>query len=142
MWQVMTQIASGTFDTENELWAEHISKEAKDLIKHLLEPDPNLRWTAEQALQHAWLKGGAKHKPLPDIHAFRLRGYRILRLLRQGMLLLDVDLDFFAVFDTNHDGFISRQELDNALCVVFVFGLIPCTKKITRVWVGCCGRFV
>jgi len=34
-----------------------ISPEAKDLIRHLIEKNPEKRFTAEQALQHAWVTG-------------------------------------------------------------------------------------
>lgn len=34
-----------------------ISPEAKDLIRHLIEKNPEKRYTAEQALQHPWVTG-------------------------------------------------------------------------------------
>lgn len=34
-----------------------ISAEAKDLIRHLIEKNPEKRYTAEQALQHPWVAG-------------------------------------------------------------------------------------
>lgn len=33
-----------------------ISESCKDLINHLLVADPKIRYTAEQSLQHAWIK--------------------------------------------------------------------------------------
>ena len=36
-------------------WASNLSQEAKDFLKHLLDIDPRTRYTAEKALQHAWL---------------------------------------------------------------------------------------
>ena len=44
----------GKFDFEGEEWTE-ISKEAKDLIKKLI-CKPEKRLTAEEALQHKWIK--------------------------------------------------------------------------------------
>lgn len=35
---------------------KNISAEAKDLIKKMLTYDMNLRITAEQAINHAWIK--------------------------------------------------------------------------------------
>lgn len=37
------------------LW-QSISEYAKDLVKRLLEPNPDLRLTAEEALLHPWIK--------------------------------------------------------------------------------------
>eukprot|EP00470_Lotharella_oceanica_P010878 CAMPEP_0170190702 /NCGR_PEP_ID=MMETSP0040_2-20121228/49930_1 /TAXON_ID=641309 /ORGANISM="Lotharella oceanica, Strain CCMP622" /LENGTH=414 /DNA_ID=CAMNT_0010438631 /DNA_START=46 /DNA_END=1290 /DNA_ORIENTATION=+ len=42
-----------------KIW-ENISKEAIDLTSKLLEKDPRKRLTAKQALEHPWLKRGAK----------------------------------------------------------------------------------
>jgi len=36
---------------------KHISAEAKHLIQHLIEKNPDKRYTAEQALQHPWVTG-------------------------------------------------------------------------------------
>lgn len=38
-------------------WAKNVSTSAKDLLQHLLETNPNTRYTAEQALQHPWVQG-------------------------------------------------------------------------------------
>jgi serine/threonine protein kinase len=38
----------------------HVSASAKDLIEHLLEQDPSVRFTAKQALGHCWIAGGAE----------------------------------------------------------------------------------
>mmetsp|Transcript_56091 Transcript_56091/g.177743 ORF Transcript_56091/g.177743 Transcript_56091/m.177743 type:complete len:157 (+) Transcript_56091:96-566(+) len=40
-------------------WDE-VSASAKDLIRRLLNPDPALRMTAEQALAHPWITNGPK----------------------------------------------------------------------------------
>ena len=36
-------------------WARNLSTEAKDLLSHLLDIDPNTRYTAQRALNHAWM---------------------------------------------------------------------------------------
>ena len=40
-------------------WAALVSDDAKDLIRKLLEMNPRDRFTAEQALAHAWVKDRA-----------------------------------------------------------------------------------
>lgn len=43
-------------------WAQNLSPDAKDLLLHLLDVDPNSRYTAEQALNHCWVTGKAANK--------------------------------------------------------------------------------
>jgi len=54
--QLLTDIIQGNFSFPERRFSD-VSDTAKDLINHLLVPDPKLRWTAEQALKHEWLKG-------------------------------------------------------------------------------------
>jgi len=53
---MMQTIESGTWDWIGTTW-DHVSDEAKDLIRHLIEPDPNVRYTIDEALDHPWTKG-------------------------------------------------------------------------------------
>ena len=38
-------------------WAKDLSRSAKDLLNHLLVVDSRKRYTAEQAMNHPWVKG-------------------------------------------------------------------------------------
>ena len=38
-------------------WAKNLSDSAKDLLSHLLDVNPATRYTAEQALDHPWVRG-------------------------------------------------------------------------------------
>ena len=38
-------------------WAASLSDSAKDLLHHLLEINPNARYTADQAMNHPWVLG-------------------------------------------------------------------------------------
>eukprot|EP00298_Acanthocystis_sp_HF-20_P017716 c21812_g2_i4.p1 GENE.c21812_g2_i4~~c21812_g2_i4.p1 ORF type:complete len:200 (+),score=71.70 c21812_g2_i4:76-675(+) len=49
-------ILKGSFKFDSPWW-DDVSKEAKDLIKKILVPDPVKRLTPKQALQHPWIKG-------------------------------------------------------------------------------------
>jgi len=53
--EVFEQIMKAEFDYPEEYWDE-ISGEAKDFINHLLIVDVAKRMTADQALQHPWLR--------------------------------------------------------------------------------------
>jgi len=48
-------IMAGKYEFHSPYW-DHISVEAKDLIRKLLMVDPKKRTTAAQALQHDWFK--------------------------------------------------------------------------------------
>ena len=71
----------------HERYWKDVSKEAKDFINRLLQPDPNRRSTCEEALQDIWLSGktASDHDLLPEIRAYlakaRLkRGIELVKL--------------------------------------------------------------
>lgn len=43
-------------------WAKDLSASAKDLLSHLLDIDPKRRYTAEQAMEHPWVRGATASK--------------------------------------------------------------------------------
>eukprot|EP00644_Phytophthora_capsici_P013640 jgi/Phyca11/117512/e_gw1.33.462.1 len=53
--EIRKRILKGKFRTQSRAW-QAISPSARDLIKKLLETDPNKRLSAEQALKHPWLR--------------------------------------------------------------------------------------
>eukprot|EP00743_Colponemidia_sp_Colp-15_P003356 GILK01003628.1.p1 GENE.GILK01003628.1~~GILK01003628.1.p1 ORF type:complete len:479 (+),score=104.19 GILK01003628.1:77-1513(+) len=56
------QISTGEFDFPPSQW-NHISADAKDLVKHLMKVDSEARYTVEQTLAHPWLSGKPAAKP-------------------------------------------------------------------------------
>ncbi|KAJ9625842.1 Calmodulin-dependent protein kinase cmk2 [Taxawa tesnikishii (nom. ined.)] len=56
----------------HERYWKEVSKEAKDFIVTLLQPEPEARATSAQALKHPWLtgKGATDHNLLPEIRAY------------------------------------------------------------------------
>ncbi|KAK5011097.1 hypothetical protein LTR28_005750 [Elasticomyces elasticus] len=68
----------------HERYWKDVSKEAKDFIMSLLQPDPAKRATAVQALKHVWFTGKASdHNLLPEI-----RSYMAKARLRRGIELV------------------------------------------------------
>jgi serine/threonine protein kinase len=57
------RIQNGAFDFPEEEWT-HISREAKDLICHLLVRNVRQRYTADDVLRHPWVTRGAPKTPL------------------------------------------------------------------------------
>lgn len=56
----------------HERYWKDVSDDAKDFILHLLQPNPDDRWTSTKALKHPWLTGdnATDHNLLPEIRAF------------------------------------------------------------------------
>jgi serine/threonine protein kinase len=50
------KIKNAEYEFHDEYWSE-VSEEAKDLIRHLLKINPVERYTAEEALNHPWVRG-------------------------------------------------------------------------------------
>ncbi|KAJ9157520.1 Calcium/calmodulin-dependent protein kinase [Pleurostoma richardsiae] len=69
----------------HERYWKDVSDDAKDFILHLLQPNPEDRWTSSQALKHLWLSGenATDHNLLPEIKAYNARAR-----LRRGIELV------------------------------------------------------
>ena len=53
--EILDSVRQGVFSFSGPEW-KNISSDAKDLIKQMLMYDPNARITAENALNHQWIK--------------------------------------------------------------------------------------
>jgi len=69
----------------HERYWKDVSKEGKDFIMHLLQPDPNKRASSEEALQDIWIVGdtATDHNILPE-----LRTYMAKARLRRGIEII------------------------------------------------------
>ncbi|KAK8453979.1 hypothetical protein SEVIR_5G375000v4 [Setaria viridis] len=104
-------------------WAEN----AKDLVRHMLEPDPKLRLTAKQVLEHPWLQNAKKapNVPLGDIVKSRLKQFsrmnrfkrRALRVIADHLSAEEVEdiKEMFKTMDTDNDGIVSYEELKTGI---------------------------
>ncbi|POM66245.1 CAMK protein kinase [Phytophthora palmivora] len=95
--EIRKRILKGKFRTQSRAW-QSISPSARDLIKKLLEIDPNKRLSATQALQHPWLRNQAQLSSEPMENSAELlekfqRGRRRLRASILAVLLLDAMAD-------------------------------------------------
>lgn len=54
MGNLVNTITKGIYKLNKEIW-EEVSNDAKDLVKKLLEVDPNKRLSATEALNHRWI---------------------------------------------------------------------------------------
>ncbi|KAI1634455.1 calcium/calmodulin-dependent protein kinase [Biscogniauxia mediterranea] len=69
----------------HERYWRDVSDDAKDFIMRLLQPNPDDRWTSQQALSHPWLSGktATDHNLLPEIKAYMAKAR-----LRRGIELV------------------------------------------------------
>ena len=128
--EIINKILKGTFDMKKYPWPI-ISSHAKDLIKKLLELDPNKRISAEEALKHPWFESKQvksqdneeifkvknPDKLLNNLINFRsdnvLRSTVFAYLIHNNIQLIHVHdaINLFNNIDKNGDGQITREEL-------------------------------
>jgi len=118
----------------NEKYWGKVSSEAKDLVKKLLDKNPDTRLSAEEALSHPWF---VKYKKKEGISKERftsfignLKTYRPDYKLQQAALAIIVhnlphnedvkELEkAFRMIDENKDGKLSKEELIKGFKFVF-----------------------
>jgi len=133
--EIFARIKRGSFDFPVEEW-KNISKEAKSLIKKMLEKDPAKRVTAKEALMDPWLcvertkalapemleklEKFAKHNKLKrcalGVIARMLSEQEISSLMQQ-----------FRAIDIDGNGYVSVSELAQAMRSV---GLKPTNQEV------------
>jgi calcium/calmodulin-dependent protein kinase I len=76
--QLFEKILNADYDFPDPEWT-HISDEAKDFIRKLLVLDVDKRYTTQQCLQHAWIKGSAGKEMRGVINAAHIKDYAAKR---------------------------------------------------------------
>lgn len=124
---LFAKIMAGKYTFAGEEWRS-ISKKAKDLISKLLTVDPKKRYTAQQALEHPWIKDyvdqpSEASATLGIIH--NLKQFRGLNKFKKETLNVLVTLltekeikklrDAFRYCDKDHCGEISINNLKQIL---------------------------
>lgn len=81
---LVDECRSGRITFHERYWKD-VSKDAKEFILSLLQPDPKKRATSKEALQHPWLLGetASNHDLLPEI-----RSYLAKAKLKRGINLV------------------------------------------------------
>ncbi|XP_075490180.1 LOW QUALITY PROTEIN: calcium-dependent protein kinase 10-like [Primulina tabacum] len=123
---VALAILRGVIDFKREPWSQ-VSESAKNLVRQMLEPDPQKRLTAQQVLEHPWIQNAKKapNVPLGDIVRARLKQFSVmnrfkkkaLRVIAEHLSVEEVEVmrDMFALMDTDRDGKVSYEELKAGL---------------------------
>jgi len=125
--EVLARVKQGSFSFEAKDW-RHISEDAKSLIRGLLQMDPMKRTTADQALNHDWIKHKAPkaaNVELEESFVQNLREFRGQNKLKKAALniiagqLSETQIkglrETFLALDANGDGLLTLKELRDAL---------------------------
>jgi len=105
----------------HERYWKEVSKDAKDFIGLLLQPDPTNRPTSEECLNHIWLTGdtATDYNIIPEIRAYmakaRLRrGIEIIKLAnRIEALKMQEDEDEVAGEESSKDGKTGKSQANS-----------------------------
>ena len=118
------KIAQMKFNFPDKKW-KNISKEAKDLISHMIAPE-NVRYTAKEVLAHPWFKN-ASDVPISSLNfnsEFFVDYVKGSEIKKISLLFIASRLDeneirnlkkIFEAFDKGKDGQISIDELQQGL---------------------------
>lgn len=121
--ELAASIRSGSVSFPLQDWGE-VSDDAKNLIRRLLELDPSARLTAEEALEHVWMKNLA---PAASSSALQLNELCSMQtFVQQNRLqkatrywiaqrMKDSEIqhlrDMFEAMDHDHDGMVTFEQL-------------------------------
>lgn len=121
--EVLRKVREGVFTFNPSDW-RNVSDDAKDLIRKMLQFNPNDRFTAEQALNHVWIKKTAPKAidaPLESSHVNNLKSFRDQNKLKKAALhviaqqLPDSEVanlkNIFMSMDKNGDGQLTVAEI-------------------------------
>jgi len=125
--EVLSKVRLGNFTFNATDW-KNISDDAKGLIRSLLKMNPKDRFTAEQCLNHVWIKDKApkaKNVPISSNFVDNLRGFRSQNKLKKAALhiiageLSDSAIknlrETFQALDKNGDGLLTSAEMKEGL---------------------------
>ncbi|KAK3205266.1 hypothetical protein Dsin_019312 [Dipteronia sinensis] len=119
---VAQAIIRSVIDFKRDPWPK-VSDNAKDLVKKMLNSDPQKRLTAEQVLEHPWIQNAKKapNVPLGETVKARLKQFSVMNKLKKRALRVVAEhlsveevagiKDAFENMDTNKRGKINLEEL-------------------------------
>jgi len=142
--EVLSKVRLGNFSFNQADW-KNVSEDAKNLIRMLLKMNPRDRYTAEQALNHDWIKNKApkaKNVNLQENFVENLKSFRVQNKLKKAALqiiagqLNDNQIkalrETFMMLDRNGDGLLTVNELKEGLQKSGVKDIPPDIQEIMK----------
>ncbi|KAF8646174.1 hypothetical protein HU200_065944 [Digitaria exilis] len=123
---VAQAIIRSVVDFRREPWPR-VSEPAKDLVRRMLDPNPNTRFTAAQVLEHPWLHDSKKNPdiPLGDAVKARLQQFSAMNKLKKKALRVIAEhlsveeaadiKNLFDGMDVNKNGKLTFEEFKAGL---------------------------
>ncbi|CAI9259561.1 unnamed protein product [Lactuca saligna] len=123
---VAQAIIKSVVDFKRDPWPK-VSDTAKDLVKKMLNPDPKLRLTAQEVLDHPWIQNAKKapNVSLGETVKARLKQFSVMNKLKKRALRVIAEhlsaeevagiKQGFDLMDTNKQGKINLPELKAGL---------------------------
>mmetsp|Transcript_36344 Transcript_36344/g.79290 ORF Transcript_36344/g.79290 Transcript_36344/m.79290 type:complete len:349 (-) Transcript_36344:112-1158(-) len=140
--EVLSKVRLGNFSFNAADW-KNVSEDAKNLIRMLLKMNPRDRYTAEQALNHEWIKNKAPKASdvsLQNNFVDNLRGFRSQNKLKKAALhiiagQLNEDQikalrETFVALDNNGDGQLTVNEMKEGIAKAGLTEIPPDLKQI------------
>lgn len=124
--QIFNSIRNDTVDFQSEPWPK-ISNHAKDVVKRMLNRDPEKRATAEEILSHEWMRenGVASDEPLGNEVLNRIKQFAAMnRLKKEALKVIACNLpkeeiaglkELFLEMDQDKSGTITVEEMRQGL---------------------------
>nr|XP_027115761.1 calcium-dependent protein kinase 24-like [Coffea arabica] len=119
-------IVRGEIDFRRDPWPK-ISRNAKDLVKGMLEPNPYTRLTVEEVLENEWIKNANQvaNIPLGEGVRTRIKQFSLMNKFKKRVLRVVADYlpddevhgikQMFYSMDTDQNGSLSFEELKDGL---------------------------
>jgi len=139
---VLTKVRLGNFTFNAADW-KNVSEDAKNLIRMLLKMNPRDRYTAEQALNHVWVKNKAPkaaNVALQSSLVDNLRGFRSQNKLKKAALHIIAGQlgesqikalrETFMALDENGDGLLTPNEMKEGLAKAGLKEIPPDLQQI------------
>jgi calcium-dependent protein kinase len=125
--EVLSKVRLGNFSFNAADW-KNVSEDAKNLIRMLLKMNPRDRYTAQQGLNHEWIKNKAPKATgvgLPTNMVDNLRGFRSQNKLKKAALQIIANQlneeqikalrETFMALDANGDGKLTINEMKDGI---------------------------
>jgi len=124
---VLSKVRLGNFSFNASDW-KNVSEDAKNLIRMLLKMNPKDRYTAQQTLNHEWIKNKApkaSNVNLQSNFVDNLRGFRSMNKLKKAALHIIANnlnedqikklREVFMALDSNSDGLLTVNEMKEGM---------------------------